>query len=81
MDEFLDMENEPFDGGNSDDCNGSDDDTGIGDAPSIARDDHICIRSPSPKHHQTSRGKPTWKRKKSVERTLSTMVIPEETAV
>lgn len=52
MDEFLDVEMEPSDGGYSnDDDAGSDNNTGIGYALPIARGDEAPVRSPSPKHH------------------------------
>lgn len=53
MDEFLDMEVVPSDGGDyDDDDTGSNDDTGTKDAPSIVRGDDAPFRGSSPKHRR-----------------------------
>lgn len=82
MDEFLNMEAEPFDRGNSDDDNANgDDDTGVRDVPTSTRGDDVPIQNPSPKCRRTTRGELARKRKKSVEQTLPTMIILEKVAV
>lgn len=58
MDEFLDVEAKPSDGGNSDDA-GGDDDSGAGDVSTVIRGDDAPIQNPSPKCRRTSRGDPT----------------------
>lgn len=81
MDDFLDVDAEPFDGSDSDDDNAGDGATRVGDIPMATDGDDAHIRSPSPKRRMTLRGKTVRKRKKSVERTRPTMIIPEEVAV
>lgn len=53
----------------------------VGDVPKVAGGEDARTQSTSPKHHQMDKGEPTRKRKKIVQRTLLTMIIPQEEVV
>lgn len=70
------------DGGDgSENADAGDDAARVGDILATTGDDDEPIRSPSPKHRQMTRGKPARKRKRIVERTLPTIVLPKEATI
>lgn len=59
MNEFLNVEAESSDGGDSDNNDNDSDNNGTGDARATTRGEDGLVRSPSPKCCWMSRGEPT----------------------
>lgn len=80
MDEYFDMEAESSERGNNSEENVASEEAArdMSDTPG-GRDEGI--RSPLPKHHRTSQGRPSHGRKKTVRCTIQTTIIRKGEAV